>query len=196
VKQVENVRSFGIPVVVAVNSFQADTAAEHDLIKTIALKAGACAAVSHSLHANGGDGGVELADAVREACTTGGSLEFTYAEDDPLELKIEKIATRVYGADGIMLEPSARASVEILARMGYLKLPVCMAKTHLSLSHDPELKGRPAGWTLPIRDVRLSAGAGFFYALCGEVMTMPGLPARPAGERVDIDAEGNVKGLF
>jgi formate--tetrahydrofolate ligase len=96
----------------------------------------------------------------------------------------------------VSFDARARTSVEIFARMGYRKLPVCMAKTHLSLSHDPELKGRPEGWVLPVRDVRLSAGAGFFYALCGDVMTMPGLPARPAGERVDIDAAGNVKGLF
>ena len=196
VKQIENVRGFGIPVVVAVNAFPSDTAAEHNLIKRAALESGAVAAVSHSLHADGADGGLELAEAVREACDIGGSLEFTYTDEDPLEVKIEKIATRVYGASGVAFDFSARASVEKLARMGYRRLPVCMAKTHLSLSHDPTLKGRPRDWILPVRDVRLSAGAGFFYALCGDVMTMPGLPVRPAGERVDIDAEGNVKGLF
>lgn len=197
VKQIENVRSFGIPVVVAVNSFPTDTPAEHDLVKRAALEAGATAAVSHALHADGGAGGEELARAVEEACAGDtAAMRFVYDDGDPLETKIEKIAMEIYGADGVEFDHAARRSVEMFARMGYSALPVCMAKTHLSLSHDPLLKGRPTGWTLPVRDVRLSAGAGFFYALCGDIMTMPGLPVRPAGENIDIDASGNVRGLF
>jgi len=197
VKQIENVRSFGIPVVVAVNHFPTDTPAEHELVKRAALAAGAVAAVTHTLHTDGGAGGEDLALAVEQACTGGSAnMRFVYADTDSLELKIEKIATQVYGADGVEFDHAARRSVEMFARMGYSALPVCMAKTHLSLSHDPERKGRPTGWTLPVRDVRLSAGAGFFYALCGDIMTMPGLPVRPAGENIDIDTSGNVKGLF
>jgi len=197
VKQVENVRAFGIPVVVAINRFPEDTDAEHEVIKNAAREAGAAAAVVHELHARGGAGGEDLARAVVEACEDGpAGLRFTYDTDEPIDAKIEAIATKVYGADGVEFDLAAHRSVEILGRMGYSNLPVCMAKTHLSLSHDPELKGRPTGWTLPVRDVRLSAGAGFVYALCGDIMTMPGLPSRPAGENIDIDSEGNVKGLF
>lgn len=197
VKQVENVRAFGIPVVVAINRFPEDTDAEHEVIKKAAGEAGAAAAVVHELHARGGAGGEDLARAVVEACEDGpAGLRFTYETDEPIDAKIEAIATKVYGADAVEFDLAAHRSVEILGRMGYSNLPVCMAKTHLSLSHDPGLKGRPTGWTLPVRDVRLSAGAGFVYALCGDIMTMPGLPSRPAGENIDIDSEGNVKGLF
>jgi formate--tetrahydrofolate ligase len=196
VKQIANVRAFGIPVVVAVNRFPDDADSEHVLVREAALAAGAIAAVTHTMHADGGAGGEELTDAVVHACGHVSELKFTYDLDDPLETKIEKIATGVYGADGVEFDAAARRSIEILRGMGYSRLPVCMAKSHLSLSHDPALKGAPTGWTLPVRDVRLSAGAGFFYALTGDVMTMPGLPARPAGESIDIDADGNVKGLF
>ncbi|MHB9003680.1 MAG: formate--tetrahydrofolate ligase [Coriobacteriia bacterium] len=196
IKQIANVRSFGIPVVVAVNHFPDDADAEHEVIRAAALNAGAVAAVTHTMHADGGAGGEELADAVVHACGHVSELKFTYDLDDPLETKIERIATGVYGADGVEFDAAARRSIEILRGMGYSRLPVCMAKSHLSLSHDPALKGAPTGWTLPVRDVRLSAGAGFFYALTGDVMTMPGLPSRPAGESIDIDADGNVKGLF
>ena len=195
-KQIENVSSFGIPVVVAVNTFPDDTPAEHEMIRTAALAAGAVSAVSHTLHADGGQGGQELAEAVEHACTKPAELRFTYADDDSIETKIGKIATGVYGATGVDFSREAKKSIELLAGMGYSRLPVCMAKTHLSLSHDPLKKGRPGGWHLPVRDVRLSAGAGFFYALCGNIMTMPGLPSRPAGEGVDIDDDGTVRGLF
>lgn len=195
---IEIMTSFGVPVVVAVNRFPDDTDAEHALIIEAARQSGAMSAVTHTLHADGGAGGEELASAVLDACATPrtSELRFTYEDDDPLERKIEKIATGVYGADGVEFSPHASRSIASLAQMGYVKLPVCMAKTHLSLSHDPSLKGRPRGWTLPVRDVRLSAGAGFFYALCGDILTMPGLPARPAGEGIDIDPDGTVKGLF
>jgi formate--tetrahydrofolate ligase len=196
VKQIENVRSFGIPVVVAVNRFPTDTDAEHAAIKRAALGAGAAAAVSHTMHADGGAGGEELADAVAHACATTARLVFTYPLDEPPAAKIESIARRVYGAESVEFSKDALRSIARFTGMGFGGLPVCMAKTHLSLSHDPDRKGRPTGWTLPVRDVRLSAGAGFLYALCGDIMTMPGLPSRPAGEQVDIDADGRIVGLF
>ncbi|HEY5549343.1 MAG TPA: formate--tetrahydrofolate ligase [Coriobacteriia bacterium] len=196
IKQIENVAGFGVPVVVAVNRFPADTDAEHALIREAAMAAGADAAVSHTLHADGGEGGMELADAVAHACASSSALTFSYAEEDPPEAKIESLARGVYGADGVDFSKEALRSIARFTEMGFGGLPVCVAKSSLSLSHDPELKGRPTGWTLPVRDVRLSAGAGFLYVLCGDIMTMPGLPSHPAGENVDIDADGNIVGLF
>lgn len=196
VKHIENVRSFGIPVVVVVNSFPTDTPAEHALIRDAARDAGAFAAVVHTLHANGGMGGVELAEAVAEACEQPSELKFTYQDEDSPEEKIVKIATALYGADGVEFSPAARRSIEAFSDMGYGRLPVCMAKTHLSLTHDPSRKGVPVGWQLHVRDVRLSAGAGFLYALCGDIMTMPGLPKTPAGENIDVGPDGSVRGLF
>lgn len=195
-KHIENVRAFGIPVVVAVNTFPSDTPAEHALIKEHALAAGAFAAVSHTMHVDGGKGGRDLAEAVAEACDLPSELKFTYANEDPVETKIESIAMGIYGADHVEFSPAAQRSIATYGGMGYGRLPVCMAKTHLSLSDDPTRKGAPTGWTLHVRDVRLSAGAGFLYALCGDIMTMPGLPARPAGERIDIEPDGTVRGLF
>jgi formate--tetrahydrofolate ligase len=196
VKQIENVIAFGVPVVVAVNRFPTDTDAEHESIRAAALRAGAVRAVSHTMHADGAAGGAELAEAVAHACAATSQLTFTYADDDQAEVKIESIALGVYGADGVEFSKEARRSIARFTEMGFGGLPVCMAKTHLSLSHDPDRKGRPTGWILPVRDVRLSAGAGFLYALCGDIMTMPGLPSRPAGEMVDIDIDGNIVGLF
>lgn len=196
VKQIENVRSFGIPVVVAINSFETDTLAEHSLIRERALEAGAFRAVEHHMYAQGGVGGTELARAVVDACDEQSSLHFSYPDSMPIADKIRTIATQVYGADEVELLPQARNAIERFTAEGYGALPVCMAKTHLSLTHDPDLKGAPRGWSLPVRDVRLSAGAGFVYALCGDIMTMPGLPSHPAGENMDIDADGNAVGLF
>ncbi|MDO8964876.1 MAG: formate--tetrahydrofolate ligase [Coriobacteriia bacterium] len=196
VKQVENVRAFGVPVVVAINRFPTDTEAEHDAIRAAAMGAGACAAVSHSVHADGGAGGEALAAAVAAACSTTSRLIYTYRDVEPARAKIETIARRIYGADSVEFSKDAERAIDRFTGMGFGGLPVCMAKSHLSLSHDPDRKGRPTGWTLPVRDVRLSAGAGFLYALCGDIMTMPGLPSRPAGEQVDIDADGNIVGLF
>ena len=196
IKHIENVRAFGIPVVVAVNHFPTDTEAEHELIKEAAMAAGAYAAVSQTTHADGGAGGVELADAVAAACEEESEFTLTYSDGDSAEEKMELLARNMYGADGIELSKEACRSLARFTEIGYGSLPVCMAKSHLSLSHDPDLKGRPTGWTLPVRDVRLSAGAGFLYALCGDIMTMPGLPSHPAGENVDIDADGNIVGLF
>lgn len=196
VKQIENVASFGIPVVVAINRFPTDTDAEHDLIRQAARAAGAMDAVTHTLHPDGGAGGTELADAVAHACATTSSFRFTYRDSDSPEVKIESIARRIYGASGVEFSKEACRALKRYESLGFGELPVCMAKTHLSLSHDPEKKAWPHDWVLPVRDVRLSAGAGFLYALCGDIMTMPGLPSRPAGENVDIDEEGRIVGLF
>ena len=195
-KQIANVRAFGVPVVVAVNRFPTDTDAEHQLIREIALDAGACAAVSHTMHADGGAGGVALAQAI-DAAASGceNTFALTYHDDLPVREKIEAVATRIYNADGADFSPAAERAMQVFTGMGFGRLPVCMAKTPLSLSHDPARTGCPSGWRLPVRDVRLSAGAGFLYALCGDIMTMPGLPSHPAGEGIDIDADGNIVGL-
>lgn len=195
-RHIANVRSFGIPAVVAVNTFPTDTAAEHDLVLRAALEAGAFAAVTHELHALGGVGGSELVDAVVAACEQPHALEFTYPDDVSVRDKITAVATRVYGAGDVEFSAAALRATHSFTGMGYDRLPVCMAKTHLSITDDPAVKGAPEGWTLHVRDVRLSAGAGFLYALCGNIMTMPGLPPHPAGERVDIGPDGTVRGLF
>ncbi len=194
-KQIHNVRSFGVPVVVAINVFPTDTEAEHEEIARIAMEAGARDAVTHRMYADGAEGGLDLASAVMEACGTESGAKLTYDDWDSVHEKISSVARRVYGADGVDFLPEAERSIARYERWGYGSLPVCMAKTHLSLSHDPTMKGCPSGWILPVRNVRLSAGAGFMYALCGDIMTMPGLPARPAGEGIDIDEDGKVVGL-
>jgi formyltetrahydrofolate synthetase len=144
----------------------------------------------------GGDGGTELAEAVVKAAEKPSDFKFLYPLDWSIKKKIETIATKIYGADGVNYSPEAEKKIELYTRQGFDKLPICMAKTHLSLSHDPDLKGRPTGFTVPIRDVRVSAGAGFLYPLLGMMRTMPGLPKVPAGTNVDIDDEGNIVGLF
>ena len=196
-KQIENVTMFGIPAIVAINSFPTDTAAEVAAIQEVALAAGARAAVVTTNFAEGGRGAAALAEAVW-AATHDGSADFKllYPDEMPLAEKIETIATRVYGADGVEFLPAARKSLAQFEALGYGHLPVCMAKTQYSLSHDAALKNRPTGFTVPIREVRLSAGAGFITPLCGEMRTMPGLPSRPGGEKIDIDADGNIVGLF
>ena len=196
-KQIENVTMFGIPAIVAINSFPTDTAAEVAAIQEVALAAGARAAVVTTNFAEGGKGAAALAEAVWEA-TQDGTAQFKllYPDEMPLAEKIETIATRVYGADGVEFLPAARKSLAQFEALGYGHLPVCMAKTQYSLSHDAALKNRPTGFTIPIREVRLSAGAGFITPLCGEMRTMPGLPSRPGGEKIDIDADGNIVGLF
>ncbi len=195
-KHVENMKGFGIPVVVAVNHFPTDTEAEHDFIKSRALAAGADFAVTHKVHADGGAGGAELAEAVVAACEMPKEFKLLYPDDASIKEKIEAIATRIYGADGVDYLPAAEAKIKLYTSAGYSHLPICMAKTHLSLSHDPTLKGRPTGWRLPIRDIRASVGAGFLYPLCGDMRTMPGLPKAPAGDSIDLDDNGQVVGLF
>ena len=195
IKQIENVRSFGVPVVVAINAFPTDSPAEHALIGERAREAGAFDVVTHHMHAEGARGGLALAEAVALACEEPSTLRFSYPDSLPIREKIAAVATQVYGASGVDFSFEASRAMQALSDAGMCELPVCMAKTHLSLSHDPKLKGAPTGWRLPVRDVRVSAGAGFVYALCGDITTMPGLPGTPAGEHIDIDAQGNVVGL-
>jgi formate--tetrahydrofolate ligase len=196
-KQIENVTIFGIPAVVAINSFPTDTPAEVEAVKEVALAAGARAAVVATHFTDGGAGATDLAQAVWDATDDPSrSFQLLYPDEMPLAEKIQTIVRRVYGGDDIELLPAARKQLKQYEDLGYGNLPVCMAKTQYSLSHDASLKGRPSGFTVPIREIRLSAGAGFITPLCGEMRTMPGLPSRPGGENIDIDAEGNVVGLF
>jgi len=196
-KQIENVRIFGVPAVVAINSFPTDTPAEFEAIREVALAAGARDAVVATNFVDGGDGAADLARAVWDAASSGeADFRLLYPDDASLGEKILTIATRVYGADGIELTPVAKRALKLYEDLGMGNLPVCMAKTQYSLSHDANLKGRPSGFTVPIRDIRLSAGAGFITPLAGEMRTMPGLPSRPGGENIDIDADGNIVGLF
>jgi formate--tetrahydrofolate ligase len=196
-KQIENVTIFGIPAVVAINSFPTDTPAEVEAVKEVALAAGARAAVVATHFTDGGAGATDLAQAVWDATDDPSrSFQLLYPDEMPLAEKIQTIVRRVYGGDDIELLPAARKQLKQYEDLGYGNLPVCMAKTQYSLSHDAALKNRPTGFTVPIREIRLSAGAGFITPLCGEMRTMPGLPSRPGGENIDIDAKGNVVGLF
>jgi formyltetrahydrofolate synthetase len=191
------VANYGIPAVVAINTFPTDHASEFEAIRDVALEAGAEDAVVSNHFGEGGAGAEDLARAVWAAAQKGApDFRFLSRESATLRERIEDIATRVYGADGVDLAPEAERAIESIDRLGYGDLPVCMAKTQSSLSHDPKLKGRPTGWRLPVRDARLFAGAGFVTVYCGNMMTMPGLPTRPAGEDVDIDEDGRIVGLF
>jgi len=196
VKQIENARQFGVPVVVAVNRFQSDSDAELALALEIARTAGAFDAHVADHWARGGAGAEALAEAVVRACAQPSDFRYLYPLELPLLEKIRLIATTLYGAGAVYTLPAAGRKLADLERRGYGALPVCMAKTPLSLSHDPKLVGRPEGFELPIFDVRLSAGAGFVYPLCGEIQTMPGLGAAPAGERIDLEPDGRIRGLF
>jgi len=195
---IENVLSFGIPVVVAVNSFKDDTEAEVELVRKAAIEAGAEDSVVSRHWMEGGAGAKKLAEAVVAACEKPTDFKFLYdLETTTIKDKIEIICKQVYGADGVTYEPEAEAKVELYTRLGFGKLPLCMAKTHLSLTHDPSLKGRPKGFTVPIADIRASVGAGFLIPLLGTMSTMPGLPTRPVYYDVDLDLEtGKVIGLF
>lgn len=195
-KQIENMKQLGLPVVVAINRFDTDTDNEIEAVKKIALEAGAEAAVESNVWAEGGAGGEELAKAVVQAAEKPSSFHFLYPLDIGIKEKIEIIATKMYGADSAEYMPLAERQIRHYTELGYDKLPICMAKTHLSLSHDPKLKGEPKGFIVPIREVRASVGAGFLYPLLGEMRTMPGLPTDPAGAHVDIDENGKIVGLF
>ena len=196
-KQIENARLFGVPVVVAVNRFPTDTDGEVEAVLQHSVWFGAQSGHVSNVWARGGSGAAELAEAVAAACEMKSAFRFLYTDVASIEEKIETIAAPVYGADGVDYDAKARGQILEFTRLGFGRFPICMAKTQLSLSHDPKLRGRPTGWRLPIREVRLSAGAGFLYPLCGEMRTMPGLPSRPALTGVDIDVEtGQVQGLF
>lgn len=194
-KHIEIVKSFGVNPVIAINRFADDHFADIREIELIAEEAGVrCAVASHVV--DGGAGAVQLAQAVVEASSEPTNFRYTYELDETLEAKLEAIATRVYGADGLDISPTAAAHLNTYTKAGFGNLPVLIAKTHLSISHDPKLKGAPKGWTLPIREVRLAAGAGYVYAIAGNMRTMPGLGSSPAAERIDIDADGRIIGLF
>jgi formate--tetrahydrofolate ligase len=195
-KMIENMRYFGIPVVVSINAFNADYPEEIAAIKELALTAGADDCVISEVWAKGSAGGVELANAVVRACDKPNDFKFLYPLEASIKEKIEIIATKIYGADGVDYLPRAEEKIALYTKQGFDKLPICMAKTHLSLSHDPNLKGRPRGYRIPIRDVKASIGAGFLYPLLGEMRTMPGLSKVPAGTKVDLDDNGNIVGLF
>lgn len=197
VAHIENAVRYGIPVVVAVNEFATDTAAETALVRRIARKAGAQDAVVSSHWADGGKGSVRLARAVVKACALPANFRFLYPLDITIKQKIETIARDMYGAAGVEYLPAAEEKIALYTRLGFDNLPICMAKTHLSLSHDPELKGRPTGFIVPVRDIRASIGAGFLFPLIGEMPTIPGLPTRPAFYDIDLDIENDrVIGLF
>jgi formate--tetrahydrofolate ligase len=196
-KQIENMKLFGLPVVVTINRFAFDRDSEVEIVRKAAVAAGAEDAVPINVHGLGGDGGQEAAEVVKAAADRGGGFRFLYPLEASIKEKIETIATKIYGADGVDYLPAAEAKIKQFTEQGLDKLPLCMAKTHLSLSHDPALKGRPRGFRVPIRDIRPATGAGYLYPLLGEMRTMPGLAKRPAAVDVDIDVEtGRIVGLF
>ncbi len=195
-KQIENARLFGVPVVVAINAFPTDTDAEVELIRQRSLAAGAEGAYRSDVWARGGAGAEDLARAVLKAAERPKQFRFLYELERPIKEKIETIATKIYGAAGVDYLPAAEQQIKKYTELGYANLPICMAKTHLSISHDPNLKGRPSGFRVSIREVRASMGAGFLYPLLGEMRTMPGLPSEPNTWKIDLDDDGNVVGLF
>ena len=182
--------------VVAVNRRPEDTDEECELVRRLALEHGAFAAEINDAFARGGEGAAALAEAVVEACEQPDEFAPLYGLDEPIATKIEAIATRVYGASGVDFLPAALEKMKRYTENGLGNLPICMAKTHLSLSHDPLLVNAPEGFTVPVRDLRAYTGAGWIVALCGDMMTMPGLGAAPALQNVDIDASGTTVGLF
>jgi formate--tetrahydrofolate ligase len=193
-KQLENVALHGVPPVVAINAFPTDHRTEHDAIRAVADDMGARSAVCTHF-ADGGRGAAELAEAVAEAADEPSRFGFLYPDEASLREKIETVARRVYGAAGVSYSARAATQLDTYERAGFGTLPVCIAKTHLSISADPALKGAPTGWTLPVREVRASVGAGFVYPICGEIRTMPGLSASPAAARIDLDETGEIVGL-
>jgi formate--tetrahydrofolate ligase len=195
-KHIENIRAFGIQPVVAINTRPDDEPALLDLIRESSLAAGAFGAAIHNGFGQGGDGVVELAEVVVAAADAPSEFRMPYTDDEPVAAKIHRIATTMYGAAGIDLSPAAHDAIARFEKQGIAELPICMAKTHLSLSHEPALRNRPAGFTVPIRDIRAYTGAGMLVPLCGEMLQMPGFGAAPAAFAIDVDAAGNTVGLF
>ncbi len=193
---IRNARRFGVPVVVAVNKFAQDTPAEIAMVEAAAIAAGAETAVMSDHWANGGDGSVEIAHAVVAACEQPSDFKFLYPLDRTIKEKIEIIAKEIYNAGEVVYEALAEKQINSYEKNGFGNLPICMAKTHLSISHDPALKNAPEGYTLSVREVRASVGAGFIYPLLGEMRTMPGLGSKPAYLNVDVDEDGRIIGLF
>jgi formate--tetrahydrofolate ligase len=194
-RHIEIIRGFGITPVVAINAFPTDHPSEHEVIRAIASEAGSHVAITTGV-AHGGKGAVELAEAVAAAADEPSEFRLLYPDELTLRDKIETVATRVYGADGVDYAAPAAKALEQFERLGYGHLPVCIAKTHLSISHDPKLLGAPTGWRLPVQDVRAHVGAGFIYPICGAISTMPGLGASPSATRIDLDDDGEIVGLF
>jgi formyltetrahydrofolate synthetase len=195
-KMIANARAFGIPVVVAVNRFKTDTPAEIELVRRLAIEAGAEDAAQSDHWAKGGAGAVDLANAVVAACEKPSHFRFLYPLEMSIKDKIETIVREMYGGSGVEYSAEAEKKIELYTRQGFDKLPMCMAKTHLSLSHDPNLKGVPTGFVVPVRDIRASVGAGFLYPLLGTMATMPGLSTRPGYYEMDLDPEtGRIIGL-
>lgn len=190
---IEILRTLGLPIVVAVNRFPTDN--EGEIAETLTLAADADAAVTVDAFSRGGEGALELARAVEGTASKASSVRFLYDLEDPIETKLQRLAREVYGARDVELSTAAERSVEAWRDTDLSKLPVCVAKTQYSVSHDPSLLGRPKDYVFPIRELRASAGAGFVYALAGDIGTMPGLPKSPAAKRIDIDADGNVVGI-
>ena len=190
------VKAYGLPCVVAVNNFPSDTEAEVELMRELAVGAGAETVVVNRGFAEGGDGAVELAEAVVEACERPNDFHRLTPDGTSIRDQVEAIATKVYGADGVDFQPAAEKDLARMDQLGFGTMPVCMAKTHLSLSHDPTLLNRPTGWRLPVRGLVPSAGAGFVVVLCGDMQRMPGLGRTPAYKNIDVDEQGRTVGLF
>ena len=193
-KHVQIVSRFGVTPVIAINAFPGDYPSEHDAIRAIASDLGVRVAVTTAV-ADGGSGGVDLARAVMEAANEPNDFRLLYPDDASLREKIEAVATEIYGADGVDYAAPAARALDHFELLGYGHLPVCIAKTHLSISHDPSLLGAPTGWRLPVREVRAHVGAGFIYPICGNMPTMPGLGSTPAATRIDIADDGEIIGL-
>ncbi len=197
IAHIANAKKFGIPVVVAINRFKFDTDAEVELVRKISMESGAEDAVMSNHWAEGGKGAVKLAEAVIKACKQPADFKYLYPLDMSIKDKINTIATEIYGADGVEYSDKAEKQIDLYTEAGFDKLPICMAKTQLSISHDPSLKGAPTGFTIPVKEISASVGAGFIVPLLGDMTTMPGLPTRPSFYDVDINLEtGKIEGLF
>ncbi len=194
-KQIENITLHGVTPVVAINAFDSDHAEEIEAVKKISIEAGALGAAATYHWQKGGEGAVELAEMVVEAAEAPSEFKFLYELERPIKEKIETIATKIYGAKRVRYLDEAEKQIRSYEKNGFGNLPICMAKTHLSLSHDPALRGAPKDFVFPVREVRASVGAGFIYPICGEMRTMPALPSMPGAEKIDIDSEGNIIGL-
>lgn len=193
-KQIENVKAHGVVPVVAINGFPTDHSSEHDVVRRLAEEMGARVAVCTHF-ADGGAGATALAEAVVEACADESKFAYLYADSDSLKSKIETVATRIYGAERVQYTPAANTQLQSYENNGFGHMPVCIAKTHLSISGEPSLKGAPTGHTLEVREVRASVGAGFVYPICGAMSTMPGLAKAPAASRIDFDGDAQIVGL-
>jgi len=195
-QHIANVTAYGVPVIVAINGFQGDSQEEWQYVRQRALEAGAVGAEVSTHWSDGGQGAEALVEAIIAACRRPSSFRLLYPDSMSIKQKIETVATRMYGADGVLFEPDAEEQIETASRLGFDQWPVCMAKTPLSLSHDPARKGRPTGFTVPIKELRILGGAGFLTAVCSGIQLLPGLPKHPAGERIDLDPKtGQIVGL-